>query len=77
MWSVGGKGRQRKRVPLEDDGAVTAADVVGDFSSVAFVVHQKKLKFPHVADQEFLQTVREEMSCLLVATITDLTKVAL
>ena len=52
-------------LPLEDDGAVSAADVVGDLGSEAFVVHEEKVNFPGVVDNEFLETVGEEMACLL------------
>lgn len=61
-----------KVIPLEDLDTVAAADVVGDFGGEAFVVHQEKVNFPNVADQELLEAVREEMTGLLVATITDL-----
>lgn len=58
--------------PFQYRRTVAAADVVGNLSGIAFVVHQKEIELPHVADQEFLQTVREEMSRLLVATVTNL-----
>jgi len=45
---------------------------VSNFSGVAFVVHEKEVEFPDVADQELFQTVWQKMSRLLVATITNL-----
>jgi len=47
----------RKNLPLEDGGAVSAADVVCDLSSEAFVVHEEKVNFPDVVHEEFLQSV--------------------
>lgn len=45
--------------PLQNDSPVPAADVVCDLCREAFVVHQEKVDFPHIADQEFLEAVGE------------------
>lgn len=37
---------------------------MGDLGRKAFVVEEKKVEFPDVADQELLQTVGEEMASL-------------
>ena len=50
--------------PLENGDAVTAADVVCNFSSEALVVHKEKIQFPDVANQELLETVGEEVASL-------------
>ena len=62
-------------VPLENDDTVAAADVVCNFGSEAFVVHQEKVNFPGVADQELLEAVGKKVTGLLVATITNLRKI--
>lgn len=51
-------------IPLKDSNAVTAADVVCNLGREAFVVHQEKLEFPNVADQQLLQAIRQKMSRL-------------
>ena len=61
-------------MPLENDDTVAAADVVCNLGRVAFVVHEQKLEFPDIADEEFLQAVGKEMSCPLVASVTDLSR---
>ena len=48
-------------VPLKDDCPVAAADIVCNLRREAFVVHEEKINFPDVADQELLQAVREHM----------------
>jgi len=58
--------------PLQDRCALEAADVVCDLGSEAFVVHQEKVNFPHVADKELLQAVREKVPRLLVAAVPNL-----
>ena len=45
--------------PFQNNDAVSTADVVCDLRSVAFVVHEKQLKFSHVIHQELLQTIRK------------------
>lgn len=45
--------------PLEDNRAVAAADAVSNLGSEGFVVHEQKVDFPHVVDQEFLEAVGE------------------
>ena len=54
---------------------VAAADVVCNFGSEAFVVHQEKVNFPGVADQELLEAVGKKVTGLLVATIANLRKI--
>ena len=51
--------------PLKDGSAVAAADVVCDLSREAFVVHEEKLNFPDVADQQLLQAIGEEVTGLI------------
>lgn len=51
-------------VPLEEGNAVAAADVVGDLSSEALVVHQQEIQLPYVTDQELLQATGEEVASL-------------
>ena len=43
-----------------------------DLGRVALVVHQEQLEFPDVGDKELLETVREAVAGLLVATVADL-----
>ena len=56
--------REGQHIPLKDLDTVAAADVVCNFGSEAFVVHQEKVNFPGVADQELLEAIREEMTGL-------------
>ncbi len=51
-------------VPLEYECPVAAADVVCDLRREAFVVHEEKVNFPDVVNQELLQAIREEMTGL-------------
>ena len=46
-----------------------------DLGSVALVVHEEKVEFPYVADQELLEAVGKKVTGLLVATITNLHKI--
>lgn len=39
---------------------------------VAFVVHEEKLEFPDVTDEELLETIGEKMAGLLVTTVANL-----
>ena len=50
--------------PLQDRDTVTAADVVRNLGCKALVVHQEKVNFPCVADQELLEAVGEKMAGL-------------
>lgn len=59
-------------LPLKDCCAVSAADVVCDLGSEGFVVHQENVNFSNVLDNELLQAVGQEMSCLFVRAVTDL-----
>ena len=67
--------REGRHIPLKDLDTVAAADVVCNFGSEAFVVHQEKVNFPGVADQELLEAVGKKVTGLLVATITNLRKI--
>ena len=67
--------RERQHIPLKDLDTVAAADVVCNFGSEAFVVHQEKVNFPGVADQELLEAVGKKVTGLLVATIANLRKI--
>ena len=51
--------------PLEDQCAVATADTVRDLRRKAFVVHQEKVNFPDIVDEEFLQAVGEKMPRLI------------
>ena len=53
-------------LPLAD------ADSLGDFAAVDFVVHQKKLKILFVGNEEFLESVGEQVPGLVVLLATDL-----
>lgn len=48
---------QKTFVPLEDDDAVPAADVVRNLGSEALVVHQEDIDIPGVGDEELFQAV--------------------
>ena len=50
--------------PFQDNSPVAAAHVVSDLSSVLPIVHQQQVDLPDVVDQELLQTIGEEVSCL-------------
>lgn len=43
-----------------------------DLGSEGFVVHQENVNFSNVLDNELLQAVGQEMSCLFVRAVTDL-----
>ena len=59
------KGNTRgEHIPLKNLDTVAAADVVRNLRREALVVHQEKVNFPHVADKELLQAVREEVTGL-------------
>ena len=51
-------------LPLKDECPVAAAHVVCNLRREGFVVHQEKVNFPDVADQELLEAIREEMTGL-------------
>lgn len=50
--------------PLEDKNPVAAADIMGDLCCKAFVVHEEKVDFPYVADQELLEAAGQQMAGL-------------
>ena len=56
--------KSNKYVPLKNLDAVSAAYVVGNLCREAFVVHEEKIDFPYVVDQELLKAVGEEMTSL-------------
>lgn len=58
--------------PLQNNRTVPAAHVVSNLGGVAFIVQEEKVDFPHVADQELLETVRQDMTSLLVAAVANL-----
>ena len=51
-------------LPLKDECPVAAAHVVCNLRREGFVVHQEKVNFPDVADQELLQAIREKVTSL-------------
>ena len=56
--------KSNKYVPLKNLDAVSAAYVVGNLCREAFVVHEEKVNFPDVADQELLQAIRKKVAGL-------------
>ena len=56
--------RERQHIPLKDLDTVAAADVVCDLRRVAFVVHEEKVNFPNIADQELLQAIGKKVAGL-------------
>ena len=56
---------QSVNAPLKDQCPVAAADIVRNLRSEAFVVHQEKVNFPDVADQQLLQAIGEEVTGLI------------
>ena len=57
--------KSRDNEPLKNDCPVAAAHVVRNLRREAFVVHEEKVNFPNVADQELLQAVGEEVTGLI------------
>ena len=55
---------QRCFIPLKNECPVAAADVVCDLGREAFVVHEEKVNFPDVAEQELLQAIRKKVAGL-------------
>lgn len=51
-------------LPLENDYTVAAADVVRNFSSKDFVVHQEQFKLANIANEELLEAVGKTMTSL-------------
>ena len=45
---------------------------MSNLSSVTLVVHQEQLEFLDVGNEELFETVGEKVTCLLVASITNL-----
>ena len=56
--------KKRGDGPLENKDTVAAADIVGNLCRKAFVVHEEEVEFPDIADEELLEAIRKEMSCL-------------
>ena len=44
---------------------------MGDFSAINSVVHEKDLKIGLVGDEEFLESVREDVSGLMVLFVSN------
>lgn len=51
-------------LPLENQSAVSTADVVCNFRRVSFIVHEKDLDFFDIPNEEFLEAVGHEMAGL-------------
>lgn len=58
--------------PLKNADTVTRADVVCNLSSEALVVHQQQVDLSDVVDNELLEAVGEQVTGLLVRTVTNL-----
>ena len=58
--------------PLEDSDTVPAAHAVCNLRSVFLVMHEEKVKFPDVVDQELFETVGKDVAGLFVAAIANL-----
>lgn len=52
------------RLPLKNQSAVSAADIVCNFCSVCFIVHKEDLNLLDISDKEFLEAVGHEMAGL-------------
>jgi len=55
---------QAKISPVENNSAVSAADIVCDLSSEGLIVHEENIDFTGVFHEEFLESIREKVSCL-------------
>lgn len=51
-WELSGS-----NIPLEDNGAVSAANIVCDLCSVSFVVHKEDVHLLDIADKELLEAI--------------------
>ena len=51
-------------IPFQYDSSVATAHIVSDLGSVLAIVHQQKVDLSGVVDQEFLQTIRKEVTRL-------------
>jgi len=51
-------------LPLKNQSAVSAADIVCNLCSVSFIVHKEDLDLLDIADKEFLEAVGHEMAGL-------------
>ena len=54
-----------KYSPVENDGTVSAADVVGDLCREAFVVHEENVDFSDIVHEELLKTVGKKVTSLM------------
>jgi len=57
--------------PRQDDNPIPTRDAVRNLSRELFVVHKQEVDFSEVVDDEFFETVGQEMSSLLVAAIAN------
>ena len=58
------RGNSRRPVPLEDDCAVSAGDVVCNLCSKGFVVEEEEIELSDVVHCELLEAVGEHMAGL-------------
>lgn len=56
----------------EDDLSLSCRNVVGDLSSVLSVVHEEKVDISWITNQKLVESVLEQVTGLLVGSITDL-----
>jgi hypothetical protein len=57
---------------FEESNTLLGGNVVSDLSSIRTVVHQQKVEFADVGDDELAETVRQEITGLLGRTVTNL-----
>lgn len=58
---------------LHDELSLSGGDVVGNLGAVLSVVHEKELELGNVVNLKLVQSVRKNVSRLLVATVSDVT----
>ena len=49
--------RPQSLIPFQDRSTDPAAHVVGNLSCETFVVHEEKVHFPYIIDEEFFEPV--------------------
>jgi hypothetical protein len=57
---------------FEESNTLLGRDVVGDFGSIRTVVHQQKVQFTDVGNNELAETVGQQVTGLLGGTVTNL-----
>jgi hypothetical protein len=57
---------------FEESNTLLGGNVVSNFSSISTVVHQQKVEFTNVGDSELAETVGQQVTGLLVGTVTNL-----